>query len=96
MACSRPCSGDGHLGSVEAPCRLGDVHHEVAGALDLRREADRGDHRAHVARHRLLAGQDREAALLDVEGEGVDLVVTVDELLRGGQVEVQRAPPCRA
>ena len=40
--------------------------------------------------HRLLAGQHREAALLDVEREHVDLVVAVDERLRGGEVEVEQ------
>ena len=74
-------------GAVQPAGGLGDVDHEVARALDLRGEPDGGDDGAHVAGHRLLPGEDREAALLDVEGELVDLVVAVDDRLRLGQVE---------
>ncbi len=81
--------------AVDAAGTLGDVHHQIAGALELRGEPDGGDERPHVAGHGLLEGELLVAALLDVEGEVVELVVGVDERLRGGEVAVEEGlcPP---
>ena len=70
--------------------RLGDVDHEVAGALDLRGQPDRGDDGPQVAGHRLLQGEHLVAALLDVEGERVELVVALDEGLGAAEVVVEQ------
>ena len=45
---------------------------------------------AQVAGHRLLEGEELVAALLDVEGQRVELVVALDELLGPVQVAVEQ------
>jgi hypothetical protein len=66
-------------GAVDAAGGLGDVDHEIAGALELTGEPDRSHDRAEIGRHGLLQGEHVVAGLFDPEGEGVDLVVGLDE-----------------
>ncbi len=84
------------VGRVDPPRRLAHVDHEVSRALDLGDQANGGDDRPEIGRHRCLKGEDRVTPLLDLDGEGVDHVVVVDELLGCLQVVAeQRLGPLR-
>ena len=75
---------------VEAARRLGDLHHEIADALDLVDHAqDRHEH-AEVDRHRLLARQEVVGALLDRVHQVVDGHVGLDHALDRGEVGVEQ------
>ena len=75
----RPRSAGRQLGAEDAAGALGDVDHEVAGALDLGDHADGGDDAAQVAGHGLLQGELLVAELLELDGQGVERVVALDD-----------------
>ncbi len=74
---------------VQAARGLRDVHHQVGRPLELVHDAQHGDDRPQVGRHRLLASEELVAAVLDRMGEVVDVVVVLDDLLGGGEVGVE-------
>ena len=58
-----------------APRRLGDVHGQVADALEVGVDLHRGDDRPQVGGHRLVERQQREAAVVDLDVQRVDRLV---------------------
>jgi hypothetical protein len=78
------------------PGDLGDVLGEVTHPLEVARDPRGRDDRAQVGRHRLLAGQQGEAALVDALPLCVDLLVTGDDQVREGHIGVEQRRRRRA
>jgi len=81
-----PLDGRQHLlgdrdGGHAEPGDLGDVHGQVAHALEVGHHAQGGDEHPEVAGHRLLQREELEAELLDPLALGVDVGVVGDDLL---------------
>src|SRR3546814_2081092 len=63
---------------------------QVALPRDRRCQADGGDDRAKVSGDRLRELEHHEEALLELDGERIDLVVAVDDRLRCDEVVVEQ------
>src|SRR5450432_1185551 len=63
----------------EALGGLRDVHRVIAHALEIARDLDRADDEAQVARHRLLEREERDGEPFDLDLEGIDLAVALDD-----------------
>ena len=69
-----------------------DVDGEVADPLEVGVDLDRGDDRPQVRRHRLVEGQEFEAAVIDLDVETVDRFVTDEQPVDRVQVAAREAP----
>ena len=66
------------------------MHGQVAHPLQLADHAQRGDHRAQVARNRLLQREQQERRVLDALAGAVDVVVRADHLLGDRRVAAEQ------
>ena len=71
--------------------RLGDVHGQVAHALEVAVDLDRRHDGAQVGRHRLLERQQLEAAVVDLDVELIDVAVAGQHLLEQAEVALDQA-----
>ncbi len=76
--------------AIDAPRRLADVAHQVGRSLDVGDHLHQRDHLAKVGGHRRLQREDPVAVLLEVERAGVDLVVTLDDVVGALEVAVEQ------
>ena len=74
-----------------APRRLGDVHRQVADALEIGVDLHGRDDGAEVGRHRLIERQQREAAVVDLDVERVQRLVAAHHAVDDAVVAVHEA-----
>ena len=76
------------------PRSFADVAYQVCRTFDVGDHLHQCDDLSKVTGHRSLEGEDPVAVLLEVERSGIDLVVTLDDVVSAFEITIEQHCSC--